>query len=110
MKELDLVDLAKLQVFDDPTVYNSEDFLRDHASFVQSQSLADAAKAPGSNGLPHPSQQARVAELESEVQHLRGQLAKAKGINDAMWEEVVRKRISDRSNAVSNTEIIEYAR
>lgn len=105
-----IVDLAKLQVFDDPTVYNSEDLLRDHASFVQSQSLADAAKAPGSNGLPHPSQQARVADLESEVQHLRGQLAKAKGINDAMWEEVVRKRISDRGDAASNSESIEYAR
>ncbi len=30
-------------------------------------------------------------ELEAEVQRLREQLGKAKGINDAMWDTVVRR-------------------
>lgn len=33
----------------------------------------------------------RVAELEAEVQQLREQLGKAKGVNDAMWETVVQR-------------------
>ena len=37
--------------------------------------------------------QTRVTELEAEVQKLREQLGKAKGINDTMWETVVRKVI-----------------
>lgn len=34
-----------------------------------------------------------MRELEAEVQKLRQQLGRAKGINDAMWETVVRKVI-----------------
>ncbi|OAX31546.1 hypothetical protein K503DRAFT_787771 [Rhizopogon vinicolor AM-OR11-026] len=34
---------------------------------------------------------ARVTELEAEIQNLREQLGKAKGINDVMWEMVVQK-------------------
>ena len=67
--------------------------LRDHASFIQPKSSGDN---PASDGIPSPAQQARLVELESEVQHLRGQLAKAKGINDVMWEEVVRSRMSEK--------------
>lgn len=35
-----------------------------------------------------------VSELEEEVQQLRDQLVKAKGVNDAMWETVVQKLLS----------------
>ncbi|KAI6001068.1 WD40-repeat-containing domain protein [Pisolithus orientalis] len=44
-----------------------------------------------SSGLPSS---ARVAELEEEVQQLREQLSRAKGVNDAMWETVVQKLLS----------------
>ena len=33
----------------------------------------------------------RVAELEAEVEQLREQLGKAKGVNDAIWQIVVQK-------------------
>ena len=35
-----------------------------------------------------------VSELEEEIQQLRDQLVKAKGVNDAMWETVVQKLLS----------------
>jgi pre-rRNA-processing protein IPI3 len=34
---------------------------------------------------------ARVAELEVEIESLREQLGKAKGINDVMWQTVLQK-------------------
>lgn len=36
---------------------------------------------------------AKVTELESEVEKLREQLGKAKGVNDAMWDTVVQQLI-----------------
>jgi len=39
--------------------------------------------------------QSRVAELESEVSRLREQLGKAKEVNDAMWETVVRQVVEE---------------
>ena len=33
----------------------------------------------------------RVAELEAEVEQLKEQLGKAKGVNDAIWQVVVQK-------------------
>lgn len=38
--------------------------------------------------------QSKVDDLESEVIQLREQLAKAKSINDAMWDTVVQRAIS----------------
>lgn len=43
---------------------------------------------------------AKVTELESEVEKLREQLGKAKGVNDAMWDTVVQRLI----NQVKETE------
>lgn len=50
-----------------------------------------------------------VSELEEEVQQLRDQLVKAKGVNDAMWETVVQKLLSQgkqkqQTEAQPNTE------
>ncbi|KAJ8582204.1 hypothetical protein M405DRAFT_831075 [Rhizopogon salebrosus TDB-379] len=60
--------------------YPEAQFQRDHAFLVQ----------PGAIGASETSS-ARVAELEAEIQSLREQLGKAKGIDDVMWETVVQK-------------------
>jgi len=44
---------------------------------------------------------AKVTELESEVETLREQLGKAKGVNDAMWDIVVQRLV----NQVKETEV-----
>jgi pre-rRNA-processing protein IPI3 len=36
----------------------------------------------------------KVSELESEVESLREQLCKAKDINDAMWDNIVKRLVS----------------
>ena len=36
-----------------------------------------------------------MSELEAEVARLKGQLGKAKGINDTMWETVVQKVVAE---------------
>ncbi|KAI0028547.1 WD40 repeat-like protein [Vararia minispora EC-137] len=51
---------------------------------------------------PATATNARVAELEAEISHLRGQLGRAKGVNDAMWEAMVRKVVAqekEKNNA-----------
>ena len=63
-----------------------DELLRDHASFV-----SPSGAQPGA-GVPL---QSRVVELEGEVARLREQLARAKGVNDAMWEAVVRKVVAE---------------
>lgn len=60
--------------------YPEAEFQRDYAFFVQPDAI-------GTSGASS----ARVAELEAEVENLREQLGKAKGINDVMWETVVQK-------------------
>ncbi|KAH7890699.1 WD40-repeat-containing domain protein [Phlebopus sp. FC_14] len=64
--------------------YPEDEFQRDYAYFT-------GATESESSGAPLLS---RVAELEAEVLQLREQLGKAKGINDAMWETVVQKVLS----------------
>ncbi|KIY69224.1 WD40 repeat-like protein [Cylindrobasidium torrendii FP15055 ss-10] len=58
-------------------------FMRDHAHFV---APAEATNDSGALRI-------RVADLETEVQTLREQLGKAKGVNDVMWTNVVQKVI-----------------
>ncbi|KAH7929113.1 WD40 repeat-like protein [Leucogyrophana mollusca] len=65
--------------------YPQSELIRDHAYFVQ-PTLSDSSGKPSNT--------ARVAELEAEVQELREQLGKAKGVNDMMWETVVQRVIS----------------
>lgn len=45
----------------------------------------------------------RVAELEAEVEQLKEQLGKAKGVNDAIWQVVVQKVLKG-NNPRSGTE------
>jgi len=49
----------------------------------------------------------RVSELEAEVNRLRGQLSKAKTINDTMWDTLA-KKITLPSAAVSDQEMISF--
>ncbi|KAG1876566.1 WD40-repeat-containing domain protein [Suillus subalutaceus] len=60
--------------------YPEADFQRDYAFFVQPNAISTSEASS-----------ARVASLEAEVENLREQLWKAKGINDVMWETAVRK-------------------
>jgi pre-rRNA-processing protein IPI3 len=66
--------------------YDREEMLRDHAFFTKPTAVDSGAGAVAST--------ARVQELEDEVARLREQLSKAKGVNDAMWETVVRKVVT----------------
>ncbi|EEB90502.1 hypothetical protein MPER_11283, partial [Moniliophthora perniciosa FA553] len=55
--------------------------------------------------------QTRVADLEAEVNLLREQLGRAKGVNDLMWENVVQKMISQsKSKSANGSEEDERAR
>ncbi|KAJ7281918.1 WD40 repeat-like protein [Mycena rebaudengoi] len=67
---------------DEANAYTPEALLRDHNFFVQ---------PAVSGGQDAVSLQSKVNELETEVVRLREQLAKAKGLNDTMWETVVQK-------------------
>lgn len=64
--------------------YPDTEFQNDYAFFVRPAEQENS-------GL---SSSARVAELEEEAQQLREQLSRAKGVNDAMWETVVQKLLS----------------
>ena len=62
-------------------------FSPDHAYLMNCLSPSNtAAKAP--NNVVEL--QARVGTLEAEVSHLKSQLDKAQGINDSMWESIVK--------------------
>ncbi|KAG2129202.1 WD40-repeat-containing domain protein [Suillus bovinus] len=63
--------------------YPEAEFQQDYAFFVR----------PNTIGTSEASS-ARVTELEAEVENLREQLGKAKGINDVMWETVVQRIIT----------------
>ena len=62
-------------------------FSPDHAYLTNSLSSSNSvAKAP--NNVVEL--QARIGTLEAEVSHLKSQLDKAQGINDSMWESIVK--------------------
>ncbi|KAF8141696.1 WD40-repeat-containing domain protein [Boletus edulis] len=63
--------------------YSESEFQKDLFSFVQ-PTEAEPLGAPLTN---------RVAELEAEVEQLKEQLGKAKGVNDAIWQVVVQKAL-----------------
>ena len=67
--------------------YDYHMFSPDHVYFTNCLSPSNTvAKAP--NNVVEL--QARIGTLEAEVSHLRGQLDKAQGINDSMWESIVK--------------------
>ncbi|KAH9002183.1 WD40 repeat-like protein [Lactarius deliciosus] len=71
---------ARHSTHESVTTYSREELLRDWEFFVKPRSATtnDALSAPPLDG--------RVTELEDEVARLKSQLARAKGINDVMWE------------------------
>ncbi|KAF8817499.1 pre-rRNA-processing protein IPI3 [Phlegmacium glaucopus] len=73
---------------DEASSYSTEELLCDHAYFVQ------PLAAVKNGDLDSASLKSKVSELESEVESLRGQLCKAKDINDAMWDTVVKRLVS----------------
>jgi pre-rRNA-processing protein IPI3 len=66
------------------TAYPREELLRDWEFFVRPRPAAD-----GGDALPAVQADGRVTGLEEEVARLKTQLARAKGINDVMWETLV---------------------
>ena len=81
--------------YSDLLEYSHDEFLRDHAAFMQS--ISSKSDASGS------ALQAKVSELESEVTKLREQLGKAKGINDMMWEKFVQKTVTENREATTSS-------
>ena len=59
-----------------------EQLVADHRYFHDTASSSDITPTSAAT-------QARLSELEDEVTKLRGQLAKAKGFNNAMWDSIV---------------------
>lgn len=66
--------------------YNYSMFPTDQVYFTNRLSPSNAVAQTPNN----VEQQARIGTLEAEVCHLKSQLDKAQGINDAMWESIVK--------------------
>ena len=73
---------------DEASNYSTDELLNDHAYFVQ------PLAAIKNGDLDPASLKSKVSELESEVESLRDQLCKAKDINDAMWDNIVKRLVS----------------
>lgn len=81
----DLLSLTdRVQSYQDALDYPLEELIRDHTTFVEPL---------GNEGSDAMSLKSRVSELESEMEVLREQLCKAKGVNDSMWDTVVQRLI-----------------
>lgn len=76
-----------IQNYQEALDYPLEEILRDHAFFVEPTG-SDAFGESDALSLKN-----RVSELESEVQSLRDQLCRAKGVNDSVWDIVVQRLI-----------------
>jgi pre-rRNA-processing protein IPI3 len=83
--------------FAEASAYSNEELLRDHAFFAQ-----PFTSTTGPESDP-TSLKAKVTELESEVEKLREQLGKAKGVNDAMWDTVVERLINQAKETEGNS-------
>jgi pre-rRNA-processing protein IPI3 len=78
--------------FSDLSIYPADELVRDHMYFVQPTSDTQSSNS---------SLQSRVTTLESEITELREQLSRAKGVNDAIWENVVQKVLNGKGKEVS---------
>ena len=67
-----------------------QDILQEHAYFVDPSLCTAFAEPLDATIAPAiaSSETQKVAELEKEIAQLKGQLNRAKSINDAMWETV----------------------
>ncbi|KAG8930600.1 Pre-rRNA-processing protein ipi3 [Tulasnella sp. 408] len=75
------------------------DLLADHRFFMDQQSGATAESTQ--------SLQSRITELESELASMKQNLAKAKGLNDAMWETVVSSVLGSENPRAGEEEEVE---
>ncbi|KAF8909331.1 WD40-repeat-containing domain protein [Gymnopilus junonius] len=78
---------------DEASAYSEAELLRDHSFFVQAQA------SPQNGHIDPASLKSQVTALESEVENLRKQLSKAKGINDAMWDTMVNKLVGQEKSS-----------
>jgi len=80
-----LVFLRQATTHDSVTAYPREELLRDWEFFVRPPRSGHAA-GHEDDALTAARLDGRTTELEDEVARLKTQLARAKGINDVMWE------------------------
>jgi pre-rRNA-processing protein IPI3 len=80
--------LRQATTHDSVTAYPREELLRDWEFFVQPRSGHAAEQE--NDALTAARLDGRTTELEDEVARLKSQLARAKGINDVMWETLMK--------------------
>jgi pre-rRNA-processing protein IPI3 len=85
-----------------PLSYLADELLRDQAFFLRSNNTSDTSSDDASI------LRNRVADLESEIQQIKAQLGKAKGINDAMWDNVVQRVIFNEKVSQSSEQVGEH--
>lgn len=88
----------------DVTAYEEEEFHRDHAFFVKPLLPTHSSETDVST------LKSRVSELEGEVERLREHLGKAKGVNDAIWDTVVKQLVVAKNLSSSEDGDEELAR
>jgi pre-rRNA-processing protein IPI3 len=89
--------LRQATTHDSVTEYPREELLRDWEFFIQPPPRSGHGHGHGHHAAGHENDAAltaarldgRTTELEDEVTRLKTQLARAKGINDVMWETFV---------------------
>ncbi|KAH9000358.1 WD40 repeat-like protein [Lactarius akahatsu] len=74
---------ARNSTHESVTTYSREELLRDWEFFVKPRLTTPTVE---NDALSAPPLDGRVTELADEVARLKSQLARAKGINDVMWE------------------------
>jgi pre-rRNA-processing protein IPI3 len=85
-----------------PLNYLDDELLRDQAYFLRSNNTSDPSSDDASM------LRNRVADLETEIQQVKAQLGRAKGINDAMWDNVVQRVIFNEPVSQSSEEVGEH--
>jgi pre-rRNA-processing protein IPI3 len=76
--------LRQLTTHESVTAYSREELLRDWEFFIQPRPTATENDA-----VPAAQPDGRMEQLEDDVERLKTQLARAKGINDVMWETLM---------------------
>jgi pre-rRNA-processing protein IPI3 len=84
-----------------PLSYPADELLRDQAFFLRSKNTSDSSSDDTSI------LRTRIADLENEIQQVKAQLGKAKGINDAMWDNIVQRVIFNDGVSQSSGEVEE---
>ena len=94
--------LLQATTHDSVTAYPREELLRDWELFVQPPPRSGHAAGHDENddaALIAARLDGRTTELEDEVARLKTQLARAKGINDVMWETFMQNTAAQRKDS-----------